>query len=869
MNRLFISSVFLLVTVLYMGCAANISANSQSQITNPKSAAKKDGEEKDFSVIIKESIPITGVFTIYHNAKDGKAYLEIKPEQFDKIFLCSVTRESGDGTFFDSAAMEDNFPFFFRKINKRVQLINKNVLFRADRDKPVFRAIEKGVSDSLVSSAAIISQTHPQTGAVLVSLNDLFLFDRYNLAHYLNEMTKSDFSLDKENSFFSTLKSFPQNTDIEITMHFRSNKPASVATLADGRSLFIRYYYSISMLPEDNYVPRLADDRVGHFITMYQDYSSMKPETPYVRYVNRWQLEKKDPKADLSAPKKPIVFWLEKTIPVEYREPIKKGILLWNKGFEKIGFSDAIVVYQQSDDADWDPADVRYNTIRWMFKPGAGHAVGPSDADPFTGQLYSTDIRISADMTRFNYTEFEEVINPLNKTKSDSRYCDYANGLAYQASFAMSLLQARGFLEGKEKEADKFVYDYLVELTAHEVGHTLGLRHNFKASSVMPLDQLHNKSITAEQGLCGSLMDYVPCNISIDPSKQGEFWQSTLGPYDYWAIEYAYKPLDAKAPDEELSKLKEIASRCARPELAYGTDEDCFANSPMGIDPTCNLWDMGNDTLGFITQRITMAKELWGKIETKFSKPGEGYQKMRRVFGQGIQEYFIATTLACRFIGGIYHRRDHIDDPDGRIPFEPVPAQKQQQALDFIIDNIFTLSEKTLPDSRLLNKLAPERMPGFTGGPENTHSVDMQIHNLILSVQQSALHYLYEPIVLQRLSDIELRYNKDEVKFGLTELFDNIRDGIWREAMESKDINSFRRRLQRAHLDKLISLSMSNAGTIPQDAIVLARNDLLVIQGYIKVCLSNQTLDELTRLHLNDISEQIKKALDWKLNKHD
>jgi len=852
--------IIIAVPSMVIGIIAGLAIQEEGNIS------KETEKEEDFSAIIKEFTPITGLFTVYRNTKDSKAYLEIKPEQFDKIFLCSVTRESGDGTFFDSASMEDNFPFFFRRVNKQVQLIHKNVLFRADRDKPIFRAIEKGVSDSLISSSIISSKAHPKTGAVLVSLNDLFLFDRYNLAYYLNETTKSDFAFDKDNSFFSSLKSFPQNTDIEINMHFRSSKPVSAATLVDARSLFIRYYYSISMLPKDDYVPRLADDRVGHFITMYQDYSSTKPETPYVRYVNRWQLEKQDPKADLSAPKKPIVFWLEKTIPIEYREPIKTGILLWNKAFEKIGFKDAVVVYQQPDDADWDPADTRYNTIRWMFMPGAGYAVGPSDADPFTGQLYSADIRISADMTRFNYTEFEEVINPLGRTKLGNRYCDYARGLAYQASFATALLQARGFLEGKEKEADKFVYDYLVELVAHEVGHTLGLRHNFKASSVNPLDRLHDKSITAEKGLSGSLMDYTPCNISIDQSKQGEFWQSTLGPYDYWAIEYAYRPLDAKTPEEELPKLKEIASRCARPELAYGTDEDCFYNSPKGIDPTCNVWDLGNDPLNFIEQRIMLAQELWGKIETKFSKPGEGYQKMRRVFRQGIQEYSIAATLACRFIGGIYHRRDHIADPDGRIPFEPVPAQKQKQALDFIINNIFAISEKTLPDSRILNKLAPERMPSLTSDPENTPSVDMQIHNFVLSIQQSALNYLYDPIVLQRLSDIELRYNKSDVKFGLRELFYNTRDGIWQEVIENKNINSFRRRLQRAHIDKLISLYLSDAKTIPQDAITLAHNDLSTIWDYIQTC---QTSDELTQLHLKDISEQIKKALDWKLNKHD
>ncbi|MEW6026614.1 MAG: zinc-dependent metalloprotease [Planctomycetota bacterium] len=882
MSKLFTGAITLILALLIIGCTST----SPNTAKHDDKKDDKNGEEKDFTEIIKECRPITGMLTIYHNPKDGKAFLELKPEQLDKIMLCSVTRESGDGTFFDAASLEDNFPFFFRQINKRIQLIYKNVLVRADRDKPVFRAIEKGLSDSMISSSVILSKPHPETKAILVSLNDLFLFDRYNLAHHLSEATKADFSFDRDNSFFSTLKSFPANTDIEITMHFRSNKGFSAPTIPD-RSLFIRYYYSIAALPKDNYVPRLADDRVGHFITLFQDYSSMKPETPVVRYINRWNLEKADPvrsdnsgnnqtsdgsisptmdasngaspNAPLSAPKKPIVFWLEKTIPIEYREPIKKGVLLWNKAFEQAGFKDAVVVYQQPDDADWDPADVRYNTIRWMVRPGSGYAVGPSHEDPFTGQLYAADIRISADMTRFNYTEFEEVINPL--ANQDNKYCTYANGLAYQASFAYSLLQARGYLEGKEKEAEQFVYEYLIDLVAHEVGHTLGLRHNFKASTMLSAEQLNNKALTTEKGMTSSVMDYNPANISIDQTKQGEFWHSVVGPYDCWAIEYAYKPLNAKAPEDELAQLKAIAARCSRPELAYGTDEDCRYNSPSSIDPSCNVWDLGSDPLEFVSQRIELAQELWNRIEPKFSKPGEGYQKMRRVFNQGVKEFSIAAVIASRFIAGIYHHRDHIGDTDGRSPFEPVPVQKQQRALDFIVNNIFSLSEKSLPDSEVLNKLGTERMPDLT-----PPVLDVQFYGIILSIQQSALNYMYEPTVLRRLSNLALKYKKDEPRFGLEELFSGLRDGIWTEVPKGENVNACRRALQRAHLEKIISIYLADSRTYPSDAIALAHNDLLAIRNYIN-SINQAQFDAMTRMHLEDINARITTALEWKINR--
>ncbi|HLD36674.1 MAG TPA: zinc-dependent metalloprotease, partial [Planctomycetota bacterium] len=496
----------------------------------------------------------------------------------------------------------------------------------------------------------------------------------------------------------------------------------------------------------------------------------------------------------------------------------------------------------------------------WLIRPGSGYAVGPSDADPFTGQLYAADIRISADMARINYTEFEESVNPLGI--NNNAYCNYANGLVYQAAFASSMLTARAFLDGKEKEAEQFVADYLTDLAVHEVGHTLGLRHNFKSSTMLTADQLNDKALTSTKGMTGSVMDYTPANISLDTAKQGEFWHSTVGPYDCWAIEYAYKPFGAKAPEDELSQLKAIAARCAQPELAYGTDEDCHGNSPSGIDPTCTLWDLGNDQLEYVSQRLKLAQELWGKIELKFSKPGESYQKMRRVFSQGIKEYAIGTTLAARFIGGIYYRRDHIADPNGRVPFEPVSAQKQQQSLDFIINNIFSLSEKSIP-VEVLNKLGTERLPGSDHGP----TLDVQIYNTILSIQQSALNYMYEPTVLRRLNNMAIKYKSGEPKFGLTELFTGLRESIWSEAVKGENINQCRRNLQRAHMERLIAIYLSDSKSYPSDAMALARNDLKLIKDYSSVAAVNSNIDDITRAHLEDITARITTALEWKINR--
>jgi hypothetical protein len=597
-----------------------------------------------------------------------------------------------------------------------------------------------------------------------------------------------------------------------------------------------------------------------------------------VRRVNRWNLEKKDPKAALSEPKKPIVFWLENTIPVEYRASMTEGVLLWNKAFEKIGFKDAIVVKQQPDNADWDPADSRYNTIRWFAGIDASFAIGPSRANPFTGEIYDADIGFSEGIIRSVRRNGEEFIGPISNppigaepvappklawNRNNRNTCDYASGMAEQAAFGVAALQARGALS-KEMEA-KLMHQYLVEVTAHEVGHTLGLRHNFRASNLLKPAELFDTEKTGELSQSGSVMDYNPIIVAGKNQKQGDFVPMLLGPYDYWAIEYAYKPIDG----DEGAELAKIASRAADPQLGYSTDEDAMGTySAAAIDPMVNQFDQSSDPLGYFTDRIGVIRELWSNMETKLLENGEGYQVLRRAMNRGINEYYRAIVTGSKFVGGVYHYRDHFGDPNGRPPYTPVPAQKQREALAFLQQFAFAENAFDLPPT-LLNRLAAERLQGI-GGLGDGGRVDYAWHDSVLSLHRAVLFRLYQPLTLGRLQDNEIRFSADEKIFTMADMFQGLDNSIWSELNGNNSrISALRRNLQREQLKQLVRLTVRNVAGVPEDATSLARASLSSLRNKMDSALkANKFADATTRAHLQESSERIKSALDaqvWKV----
>ncbi len=379
--------------------------------------------------------------------------------------------------------------------------------FRADKGSPEATAVEHAYTDSVLFSQKVL--TKGPGGGDLIDVTPIFMSDLPQISRVL-----PGFGFSASKSTFAEIKGFEKNTEIQVAATYASSGNVDIDSVADSRGVTINVHYSISKIPTNGYTPRLADDRIGYFLTVVKDYSKNSKDENFVRYVNRWNLQKADPKADLSPPKEPIVFWLENTIPYKYRKPIREGIEEWNKAFEQAGFVNAIEVRQQPDDADWDPEDINYNTFRWITS-SAGFAMGPSRVNPYTGQILDADIIFDADFLTFWKEEFETFTpedvaamtgGPLDlqsyekyleKNKhfahSDMMTCRRTKEMSRQFAFGASFAMARAAdAEQSAELQERMIMQGLKDVTMHEVGHTLGLRHNFKASTLLTLEEINN-----------------------------------------------------------------------------------------------------------------------------------------------------------------------------------------------------------------------------------------------------------------------------------------------------------------------------------------------------------------------------------------
>ncbi len=837
-------------------------------------AARPDASAgKPFKDVIKDAKEMKGFFTLYQ--KDEKVWIEIKPEQLEKPFFFSVNIPHGVGERrLYGSQMGGSHIVMWKKIGNQVQLIAKNTEFTAKPGTPTAIAVSQAFSDSLLASGPVASAAHPDSKAILVDASSILFNDILGYNTALEYAYRMPFSLDKANSSFSRVRSEESMTGFAVSAHFATPRiaaaplapppvpmPTPPTTTPDPRSMFLGFYYNFSPLPKEQMAARHADDRVGHFVTTQFDYSDdIKPKVSK-HFVNRWRLEKKDPQAALSEPVTPIVYWLDKNIPQKYRKSITEGVLEWNLAFEKIGFKNAIVVKQQSNEDDFDTMDVRHASIRWFVGADVGFAIGPSHVDPRSGEILDADIGMSDVFARGARLFIGESRNqPLNGNADapsgstlgmhagkDSSHCQYAHEAGQELGFAFDLLEARGQLDMNSPEAENLAQAYMKDVIMHEIGHTLGLRHNFRSSTIYSLQQLADPAFTKKNGMAGSVMDYSPFNIATKGEKQGEYVMSTLGPYDYWAIEYAYRPLPAESEAEQLAK---IAGRSAEPLLAYGTDEDSYGQA----DPDVNVFDLGSDALTYFKRRFANTRELWDRLQTKQVPNGESYETLRRSFEYGLNQFSRAIPSTLKYVGGITFLRDHAGT--GRTTYTPIPAARQREALNLITNSLFKPdSFKVTPE--LLTRLAPDNF-------DRNNRNDVSVAGKVLALQSTALDQLMGDVVAHRLLNSQEKVKDSKDVLSLAQLHEGLQQAIWAELKGGKDISGMRRNLQREHLKRLANALVRPAVTMPADARSLQRQTASILQKEIQAALPSINGKE-ARAHLQEslatLSEALKASL--------
>jgi hypothetical protein len=865
--------------------AAPISPQTPSGVPGVPQAPLAVKDFEDFDKLTADSEKSEGLFKLYR--KKERLYLEIEPGQFDKSYLFLISIARGIGTGFVLGGMtwqtDDDWLLSFRRVGDRVHIVRRNIRFTAQPGSPAAEAVHLAYSDSVLASLRIAS-VRAARGSVLVDFSEFLLTDIGEIASALRMSLGGSYRIDPFRSSLGKAKSFPINTEMQVNAVYATDQSRPLDTVPDSRSITVTVHYSLTALPETGYRPRLADDRVGYFVTARKDFSKPHDETAFVRYINRWHLEKRDPSAASSPVKRPIIFWIERTVPYQYRKYVKEGILEWNKAFEKLGYEDAVQVRNQEDDPEFDPEDARYSTFRWITA-SAGFAMGPSRVNPLTGQIFDADIIFDADFIRIWQQEWdtyhdrqpkaEQGWNQRTLPMSRCGCCDLLQGRTLDLAFGATVLGLRDAAPGG-KIPEELIGQGIKETVMHEVGHTLGLRHNFKGSTLWELADLNDTSKTRTQGLVSSVMDYNPVNIAPKGTKQGDFYSTTLGPYDYFAIEYGYKPVPSSAsPEAELTELKKIASRSTQPELAYASDEDTredFYGRSTDPDPFSNRWDLGKDPIAYAKQQADIIEELWrGKLIERTVQEGKGYQRVQQTFSVLLMQYAKSLDYAARFVGGQEFSRNYKGDPNARLPFAVASVAKQREALEFLKQRAF--SDKAFDFSpELLNSLAPERWLHW--GVREPSRIDYPIHDRVLRVQSLALGRLYGPLTLARVLDNERKCKPGENCVTLPEVFRETTQAIWSELDMRPDtkpgtdleplISSFRRGLQREHVKSLINIALRPAPGTPEDARTLAWFNLKRLDRRIDDLLKKQDkkLDEYTRAHLEESQARIRKALE-------
>jgi hypothetical protein len=565
-----------------------------------------------------------------------------------------------------------------------------------------------------------------------------------------------------------------------------------------------------------------------------------------------------------------------------YRETVRAAILEWNKAFEKIGFLHALTVQQQGDDDTSETLDFGHASVRWMANAEPSfNAIGPSHHDPRTGEILDATIAFEGIATRGARSLRAQVLPPggsaalgvdavtelLPRPPADPdslarlQRCQFGELAAEQLSYALDVMDARGELAPDSPMAQQFVQDFVKDAIMHEVGHVLGLRHNFRASRAYSEAQLADPEFTRAHGTTGSVMEYNAVNLPLPGHTGGSAFQNTLGPYDYWAIEYAYKTLPpGTSPEAEAAELQRVAARSNEPLLAFGTDEDTF----FGLDPETIQLDLGNDPIAFASKRLAIAKDLFARQEQRALSPQRDYTVLRRSLAFALGDVTRALGVLARQIGGVATLRDF--PGSGRDPLQPVPAAVQREAMDLMVQAVLAPDGLQITPA-LQRRLAPDFLERAEGLGIGT---DFALPQRLLDLQRAVLAYLMSDNLAARVLDSGAKVDRGQAAFEIAEIYQRLSDEVWRELpalRHGSSIPAPRRELQRDYINRLAMGLVRPTGRTDarsysrvQARALLARLESAQ-QPPARQASRAASVDAQTRAHLADAIDTLRQSL--------